>query len=150
MRISTKTKYGVKAMYEMAKDDSDTPIPVKEIALRQGLSEHYLEQLIGHLRKAGLVKSQRGARGGYFLAKSPREITVADIVTALDGPIMISDCSLGGSSVHHCGDPECCVAKGIWEKVGEVIEDLLNSITLEDICEMTQTGDEIDFGSKRK
>lgn len=134
MKISTKTKYGIKAMYEMARMGSRT-LSIKEIAEHQGLSENYLEQLIGKLKKAGLINARRGARGGYSIAKDPGEISVADIVSALEGPIIVSESCNKKRATEHCGDPECCVAKGVWEKISESVQSLLESITLEQLCQ---------------
>ena len=80
MKLSTKGRYGVKAMFDLALHHGEGPIALKSIAERQGISEHYLEQLIAVLRKAGLVKSVRGAQGGYSLAREPENITVGDII----------------------------------------------------------------------
>lgn len=95
MKLSTKGRYGVIAMYDLAMHAGDKePISIKNVAERQEISEHYLEQLMGQLRKAGLVKSTRGAQGGYFLARSPKDVTVGDIIRVMEGPIAPVDCLL--------------------------------------------------------
>ncbi|NPV70635.1 MAG: Rrf2 family transcriptional regulator [Firmicutes bacterium] len=138
MKLSTRGKYGVRAMYQLALDGPDRPVSLKSIAGAQGLSVSYLEQLIAPLRKAGLVKSVRGAHGGYLLGRPPEEITVEEIITVLDGPIAPSECVLpngppGGPGVEHCGCPEGCVARGIWEQLRDNVTGLLRSITLKDL-----------------
>jgi Rrf2 family cysteine metabolism transcriptional repressor len=92
MKLSTKGRYGVKAMFELALNYGNEPISIKAIAEKQAISEYYLEQLFGTLRKAGLITSSRGAMGGYVLSKSPGEISAADILNVLEGPIEISEC----------------------------------------------------------
>ena len=134
MKLSTRGKYGVRAMYEIALRGAGEPVPLKTIAANQGLSVHYLEQLIGPLREAGLVTSVRGARGGYMLGRPPEEITIAEIITLLEGPITPSDCvGDDGGHVEHCGCPDGCVARGIWERVREAVVGLLSSMTLADL-----------------
>ena len=95
MKLSTKGRYGVTAMYDLAMNSADkVPISIKNVAERQQISEHYLEQLMGQLRKAGLVKSTRGAQGGYYLTREPKDITVGDIIRVMEGPIVPVDCLL--------------------------------------------------------
>lgn len=137
MKLSTKGRYGVIAMYDLAVHAGDKgPISIKNVAERQEISEHYLEQLMGQLRKAGLVKSTRGAQGGYFLARSPKDVTVGDIIRVMEGPIAPVDCLLSTqkNDPHYCKKCEKCVAKGVWEKVAASISDVLDGITLEDLC----------------
>ena len=92
MKLSTKGRYGVKAMFELALNHGLDPLSIKTIAERQNISEYYLEQLFSGLRKAGLVKSIRGAQGGYILARDPKDISASDILNVLEGPIEISEC----------------------------------------------------------
>lgn len=136
MKLSTKGRYGVVAMYDLALHAGMGPISLKSVAERQKISEHYLEQLMGQLRKAGLVKSTRGAQGGYFLVKQPSEITVGDIIRVMEGPIAPVDCLLidDPDSSGSCPKMKGCVTRGIWRKVGESIADVLDSITLLDLC----------------
>ncbi len=133
MKLSTKGHYGVQAMFDLAQHYGQGPIPLKTVAERQGLSEHYLEQLIASLRKAGLVKSVRGAQGGYSLSKPPGEITVGDIVRVLEGPIAPLDC-VNQDDPEHCQKSEHCVTKNVWAKVRDSISEVLDSVTLEDMC----------------
>ena len=94
MKISTKGRYSVTALYELALHYGEGAVSLKSIAKSQGLSENYLEQLMAPLRRAGIVKSVRGAQGGYMLARSPQEITIGEIITTVEGPIALVDCLL--------------------------------------------------------
>ena len=129
MKLSTKGRYGVKAMVDLAIHYGESPISIKSISQRQGISEYYLEQLFSALRKAKLIKSIRGAQGGYVLNKLPEEITVADIMEVLEGPIEISDCVEGTT----CNDGNCCATRLVWQKIKTSIEDVTTSVTLKDI-----------------
>ncbi|AGB41731.1 rrf2 family protein, putative transcriptional regulator [Halobacteroides halobius DSM 5150] len=132
MKLSTKGRYGVRAMFDLALYQGDGPIPLRSIAERQGISENYLEQLVATLRNEGLVNSVRGAHGGYLLAKKAEEITVGDIIRALEGPIALSDC-VTEDIESECENNDGCVVKLIWQQVKENIDEVLDSITLEDI-----------------
>ncbi len=136
MKLSTKGRYGVTAMYDLAMHIGKGPISLKSVAARQQISEHYLEQLMGQLRKAGLVKSTRGAQGGYILVKQPQDISVGDIVRVMEGPIAPVDCLLSTDpgSNGYCPRTEICVTRNVWQKVGESISNVLDSITLQDLC----------------
>lgn len=122
MKLSTKGRYGVTLMLDLAMNHGVGPISLKSVAERQGLSEHYLEQLIAPLRNAGLVRSIRGAYGGYVLTKEPKDITVGDVVRVLEGPITVVD------------DPEEELAD-LWDQVREAINQVLDSTTLQDLVD---------------
>lgn len=131
MKLSTKGRYGVKAMVNLAVHYGEEPVSIKSISDSEGISEYYLEQLFGPLRKAGLIKSVRGAQGGYILNKPPQDITVADIIMVLEGPIEISECIDGTS----CSNEECCATRLLWEKIKKSIDSVLETTTLFDIVE---------------
>lgn len=133
MKISTKGHYGVQAMFDLAQHYGEGPISLKSIAERQDLSEHYLEQLIAVLRKAGLVKSVRGAQGGYILARDPADIKVGDIIRVLEGPIAPVEC-VNDEDPEQCMKAEFCITRNVWEKVRNSIEEVLDTITLADMC----------------
>ncbi|ABO49301.1 transcriptional regulator, BadM/Rrf2 family [Desulforamulus reducens MI-1] len=133
MRLSTKGHYGLKAMFDLAMHYGSEPIPLKVVAERQNISEHYLEQLIAVLRKVGLVKSIRGAQGGYILAKPPSDIKVGDVVRALEGPIAPLDC-VSELEPTVCEKVDYCISRDIWARVRDSIAEVLDSITLEDMC----------------
>lgn len=120
-------------MFDLAQHYGSDPIPLKVVAERQGLSEHYLEQLIAVLRKGGLVKSIRGAQGGYILAKPPAEIKVGDVIRALEGPIAPLDC-VSEQEPSTCQKVDTCISRDIWARVRDSIAEVLDSITLEDMC----------------
>ena len=129
MKLSTKGRYGVKAMVDLAIHYGTQPISIKSISERQNISEYYLEQLFSTLRKSGLIKSIRGARGGYVLNRAPEEITVAEVMYVLEGPIEISDCLENGS----CTNMECCATRLLWERVKNSLDSVLKSTTLSDM-----------------
>ena len=112
MKLSTKGKYGVKAMVDLAINYGEKPVSIKAISQRQNISDYYLEQLFSSLRKAKLIRSIRGAQGGYVLNRAPEEITVADIMEVLEGPIEIAECLEGVT----CDRIDCCATKLLWEK----------------------------------
>lgn len=131
MKLSTKGRYGVKAMVELALNYGGAPVSIKTISKRQNISECYLEQLFSPLRKANLIISVRGAQGGYILSKEPKDITVADIIYVLEGPVEISDCI--EDSV--CEKFDCCATRLVWEKIKKSIDDVMKSVTLQDVID---------------
>lgn len=134
MKLSTKGRYGLRAMFDIAINLKKDPIPLKKVAERQGISEYYLEQLISQLKKSGLVDSVRGAQGGYILAKKPSEITVGDILRALEGPIGLVDCILEEDSIE-CTRENACVTRIVWKKIRDSVIETVDSITLQDMCD---------------
>ncbi|BBB92884.1 MAG TPA: Rrf2 family transcriptional regulator [Methylomusa anaerophila] len=144
MKLSTKGRYGVAAMYDLALHYGRGPISLKSVAQRQGISEHYLEQLMGTLRNAGYVKSVRGAQGGYSLTKNPADISVGDIVRIMEGPIVPVDCLLTDAVGNtYCKRANICVTRDVWAKVRDSINSVLNSISLADLCKQDKgQGDE--------
>jgi len=131
MILSTKGRYGLKMMYEFALNYGKGPMSLKEVAQKQHLSETYLEQLIAHLKKAGLVISVRGAQGGYELKRKPVEITVGEIIRVLEGSLAPSECVLDDEP--ECSNAEYCVTRLIWEKIRDSINNVVDSITLNDM-----------------
>jgi len=122
------------ACYDLARHSPEAPVPLKAIAEREGLSEGYLEQLLGSLRRAGLVRSVRGPQGGYALARKAENITVGDIIRVLEGPIAPVDCVIeDGSEVESCSRTGECVTRVIWEKLRDSMTSVLDSITLADL-----------------
>lgn len=135
MKLSTKGRYGVTAMYDLALHCTQGPVSLKSIALRQEISEYYLEKLMAQLRSAGLVSSIRGAQGGYLLARSADKITVGDIIRIMEGPIAPVNCLLSAQNNNtYCDKAGNCITRGIWEKVATSISAVLDSITLADLC----------------
>ena len=134
MKLSTKGKYGVRAVYEVARNYGKGPITIKEIADRQGISISYLEQILNKLGRAGLIESVRGPLGGYLLARKPSDLTIGDVVRALEGPIALSHCLEPGESAD-CIQADDCAARMVWEKVGAKIEAALDSISFHDLLQ---------------
>lgn len=132
MRFSTRGRYGVQIMVDLAKHSDEGPISLKSVADRQKLSEHYLEQLVPELRKAGLVKSVRGAQGGYILAKKPESINIGDVIRVLEGPIAPVECTNQTGS-DCCEKTSFCVTREVWVKVRDSINDVVDSISLADL-----------------
>jgi Rrf2 family cysteine metabolism transcriptional repressor len=138
MKLSTKGRYGLKAMFYLAVHHGEGPIPLKHVAERQGISEHYLEQLAAGLRRAKLIKSVRGAQGGYMLSKHPKDITVGDVLRALEGPLAPADCVIEGEHVE-CDYASFCVTRSVWEKIKNGFNEVVDSITLQDMCDEADT-----------
>lgn len=134
LKLSTRGQYGVKAMFDLAQHSGEGPISLKSIAERQEISEHYLEQLISGLRKAGLVRSVRGAQGGYVLGREADKIRVGDVIRILEGPIAPVDC-VSEEDHECCQKAKYCVTRTIWEKMRDSITDVVDSITLEDMVQ---------------
>lgn len=130
MKISTKGRYGLTIMIELAKNHGEGPMSLKTIAQANDLSEHYLEQLIAPLRNAGLVKSIRGAYGGYVLGDDPSKITSGDIIRVLEGPI---------SPVEGIEDEEPA-KRELWIRIRDAVKDVLDNTTLEDLASHTEDG----------
>ena len=132
MKLSTKGKYGLYAMYYLALHAGDGPQPLKAVAEIGVSNEDYLEQLLGSLRRAGLVTTVRGAQGGYQLAHAPEAITVGDIIDATEGPLNISECISDEGCCHRSGQ---CRTRMVWEYLSNRINHVLQSITLQDMLE---------------
>lgn len=130
MIISSKGRYGVRAMFVLAQRYAQGPQSIKQIAAQEALSETYLEQLFAKLRASGLVVSARGAGGGYRLARSPATISVGEILIALEGPLSPADCVLDS-----CENSHDCATHAIWCRIYEGINSVVNSITLQDMLD---------------
>ena len=130
MKISTKVRYGARAMLELASHYGEGPIELKEIARKEEISIKYLEQVIIPLRTAGLVKAVRGSKGGYSLTKPPSEILLNDLVETLEGPLELIEC-LGNPTV--CRRVQTCVTRDIWKDVQESIHKIFHSVSLQDL-----------------
>ncbi len=128
MMISTKGRYGLRLILDLAKEGNERPIPVKEIAKRQDISEKYLEQIISQFSKAGLVKSIRGAQGGYILTKPACEITAGEVLRAAEGSIAPVECCEVG-----CDHSEGCMTFGLYKKIKDAVDTVVDSTTIEDM-----------------
>lgn len=139
MKLTTKGRYAVSALADIAATGGEGPVSLSDVALRQGISLSYLEQLFAKLRKAGLVESARGVGGGYALTAPPSEVRVADIVAAVDEEIRTTACA-PGSTIGCQGTSTRCLTHDLWDELARQIEIFLNAVTLEDILEKRVAG----------
>lgn len=144
MKLTTKGRYAVSALADIAatgaaQDSQAGPVALSDVALRQGISLSYLEQLFAKLRRAGLVESVRGVAGGYALSAPASQIRVADIVAAVDEEIRTTACA-PGSAIGCQGTSARCLTHDLWDELGRQIEVFLNAVTLEDIIERRVAG----------
>lgn len=130
MKLSTRSRYGIHAMYDLALNVDCGPQPIKAIAEREGIPEAYLEQLIAVLKKEKLVTSTRGAQGGYVLARRPEEITVGEVLRALEGGLNLVDCLLEEDT---CGKTCACPSRIVWLKIRDGLNKVIDGITLRDM-----------------
>jgi Rrf2 family iron-sulfur cluster assembly transcriptional regulator len=138
MKLTTKGRYAVQAMADIAAAGRDQLVSLPDVAARQGISAGYLEQLFAKLRRAGLVASVRGVAGGYRLARAADSIRVSEIVEAVDEAIQTTAC--GGSPFGCQGAGERCLTHDLWEELGRQIELFLDAVTLEDVIEKRVAG----------
>lgn len=134
MKLSTKGRYGLRALIDLAQYSSEAPVSITSISARQGISERYLEQLVSMLKKAGLVSSVRGAGGGYILAKDMSEISVGDILRALEGNLEPVECA-GLEPDGECQASDMCVTKYVWQRINESISQTVDEIMLNQLVE---------------
>jgi len=137
MRLTTKGRYAVRALYCLSTYQTDRPTPLSEVAKRQNISLNFLEQLFVHLRKNGIVTSVRGPRGGYKLSKPPENITIGEILRAVGEstfPVFCSDDFSAGKK--SCPRADECVTHMLWDKLGKTINKFLDSTTLADLADM--------------
>ncbi|MBF0567794.1 MAG: RrF2 family transcriptional regulator [Nitrospirae bacterium] len=135
LRLSTRCQYGVRAMYEIARGYPAMPVTIKAISEKQDVSVAFLEQILGKLRKAGLIRSVKGPGGGYMLKAAPEEISIEEILLILEGPIAITACVTQEDASGGCVKADHCVIQHLWKALGRQIEDFLNTITLRDLLD---------------
>jgi Rrf2 family cysteine metabolism transcriptional repressor len=132
MKISTRTEYGLRVLVTLARVDDDRCLSLTEIARREKLPHAYLEQLVGDLRRAGLVSATRGQSGGYRLARPAAEIGMADAVRALEGPLLEMPCA-GAEDLEHCDRPQPCSVHEVFQRVYESLSLSLGATNLADV-----------------
>lgn len=132
MNISTKGRYGLRAVLDLAMNYGDKPVVLSKIAARQQLSEGYLEQLMGPMKKAGIIASARGAQGGYYLARDPKEISVGEVFRALEGPLALVAC-ISEENTEQCQRKDYCGSAFIWGEIQAAISDVLDKYTIYDL-----------------
>jgi len=135
MRLSTKGRYAVMAMADLARNGAERAVSLAEIATRQEISLSYLEQLFARLRRGGLVKSVRGPGGGYRLARASGETWVSEIVLAVDEPLRATRCAVQGSPRGCMLGGERCITHDLWDGLGREIHKYLSSVSLEDVVQ---------------
>ena len=138
MRLSTQSRYGVRAIFDIAYHSEGLETQVKDISRRQGISARYLEQIFQKLRKAGIIGSKRGPSGGYFLSKKPEEITIGEIVRITEGGIDPVLCLNPEDSSQPCDRVGECVTRIIWNEAGKRLKEYFDSVTIKDLCEMAK------------
>jgi Rrf2 family iron-sulfur cluster assembly transcriptional regulator len=146
LKLSTKGRYGLRALIDLARYSELEPVSISCIAERQNLSERYLEQLMSLLKKAGLVQSIRGAGGGYVLAKDAGEISVGDVLRALEGSLEPVECA-GYGSGEECAASGECVTKYVWKRINESIRRTVDEIKLDTLVEESK---QLSAGSMEK
>ena len=132
MKLSTKGRYGTRIALDLALNEGEGPIPLKNIAQRQQISLQYLEHLISPLITAGIVRSMRGTKGGVWLAKSPHEIKLSELIELLEGSIAPTDCLNDPKS---CPRADSCVTRDVWDDLKKAMNGVLESTTLQDLVE---------------
>lgn len=130
MKLSTRTRYGIRAMLELALHDGVKPVDLNEISRNQGISKKYLHALMMQLKNGGFITSVRGNTGGYLLTRRPEEITLYDIFATLEGPPELVECV---SNEKACNRSERCVTRKLWERIGATIRKELEGTTLADL-----------------
>jgi Rrf2 family protein len=146
MKLSTKSRYGLRALFDIAYNSGSLPAQIQDISRRQEISPRYLEQIFQSLKKAGILKSKRGPQGGYCLSRSPEEITVRDVVTATEGDMVLVDCVNGKKKRKKaCPFNGACVTQKVWEEASTRLNDYFATLTLKSLCEKGQ-----ELGLKRE
>lgn len=133
MKISTKGRYAIRLMLDLATNSCGKPVSLNDIAARQQISEKYLEQIISVLNKAGYVRSIRGPQGGYLLVKEPKEYTVGMILRSTEGDLAPVSCV--GNGAVECDRADSCVTVRIWQKINDAVDNVVDNITLADLVD---------------
>ncbi len=142
MRLSTKSRYGLRALFDIAYNNHTLPAQIQDISRRQEISPRYLEQIFQSLKKAGILKSKRGPQGGYTLARQPDQISVLEIIKATEQDALLVECS-GEAKKKKRRKNECpfegnCVTQTVWKEASELLDQLFGNMTLETLCQRGQ------------
>ena len=132
MKLSTKSRYGLRAVIEIAKTYGSTPAKRKNVAANQGISDSYLENILIVLKNNRIIETTRGVKGGYVLSKPPREITVLEVVNSLEGPLDLVDC-VGSNAT--CAKTDTCATRTIWKELADAWQAILGRMTLQDVID---------------
>jgi Rrf2 family protein len=136
MRLSTQSRYGVRAIFDIAYHSDGLETQVKDISRRQGISQRYLEQIFQKLKRAGIVGSKRGPSGGYFLNKKPEDITVGEVIRVTEGDIAPVLCVDPEDKSLPCERSGGCVTQIVWNEAGKRLKEYFNSVTIKDLCNL--------------
>jgi len=142
MKLSTRTRYGIRAMLELAGKYGEGPLQIKVIANRQDISIKYLEQLMAMLRSGGFVRSIRGSKGGYILSKVPAQIKLDELFTCLEGPVVTVECI---EDENFCARAADCVTRQVWAQMQAAMVKVLQSMTLQDLVNRTKERKNLDY-----
>ena len=145
MKISTKGRYGLRILLDLATHQNKGPVNLADISKRQGISEKYLWQVINLAKAAGLINSARGPKGGYTVAKPTDQITVLEIISALEGPIILVDCL---EKSEGCNRSDSCVTREVWAKIGDSMKKTMAGITLQELVkkqEAKESGQSLNY-----
>jgi Rrf2 family protein len=139
MRLSTKSRYGLRAMFDIAYNCGPEPAQIQDISRRQSISPRYLEQIFQNLKRAGLLKSKRGPQGGYMLSRPTEEITVLDILNATEQDVLLVDCA-GNTPKKLRRKTDCpfegkCITQTVWEEANSMLDTLFSGMTLKTLCQ---------------
>lgn len=150
MKLTTKSRYGVRAIFDIAYNAGGLPAQIKEISERQQISPRYLEQIFQKLKKVKILGSKRGPRGGYYLLRDPKNITLYEIITATEGPIELVFCVTddddeGCATRVVCDRKESCVASALWQELGNQIAHIFQETTIQTLCDKAE-----EMGIERK
>jgi Rrf2 family protein len=136
MRLSTKSRYGLRALFDIAYNSGGQPAQIQDISRRQQISPRYLEQIFQSLKKNGILTSKRGPQGGYVLAKSPDQITVSDVLRATEGDLQLVECRVvKGRRKQPCEYDGGCVTQTVWQEASEKLNEIYSAITLKTLCD---------------
>lgn len=140
MKLSTKGRYGLRAFIDIAVHCEEEPVSLANVAMRQNISISYLEQLMTKLKKAGLIESVRGANGGYILAKNAGNISVGEVLRALEGELMPVECAALEEGAEHCAVESCCSTKIVWKKINDSLNETVNNIFIDELVKESKKG----------
>jgi len=135
MKLSSRSRYGLRAILDLALEYGGGPLQIKTIAKREDISNKYLEQLMTILKTAGLVRSLRGPRGGYLLSKPPNEVRLSEVFTVLEGPLVTVECLQHPEFCPRCAE---CITRQVWAQIQDAMLGVLESITLQDLVDRTK------------
>lgn len=135
MKISTKGRYALRMMVDLAQSGQEGPVALRDVAKRQGISEKYLEQLVAPLIRAGLLRSVRGASGGYLLTKAPEAYTVGEILRTQEGSLAPVDCAAADGAP--CARRDSCPTAPLWRRIAQAVDQVVDATTLQDLADGT-------------